>query len=63
MAKPKIDPFKKKIYKKAPPVIPFKQGNDLVGFMQSWVASPEYEKRIKNNKYDNPDGIINNNCF
>lgn len=40
--------------------IPFTYGNDMITFFDSWLASPEYTKRLEKNGYVNPFQTIYN---
>ncbi len=41
-------------------VVPFSYDASPTGFMESWVQSDEYQRRLRNNQYNNPEQIQNN---
>lgn len=38
--------------KESLPTVPFTEGSDLLGFFNSWMQSPEYNKRLQQNQYN-----------
>lgn len=43
-----------------PVTVPFREGQDLLGFYNNWINSPEYRRRLEQNQYSSPNTVVTN---